>query len=170
MAAGLTLPRTHFGRFEALLREVAGQWIDEQDLTATLYTDGPLAPAELSLETAMALRSGGPWGQGFPEPVFEGRFRVLHRRVVGGDHLKLSVTPADADTAVDAIAFGAVEAGWHGARRAGRHGLPPGGERLPGRGASAAGRQAHGRRALQLDLGLSHPRSGCQSAPLAAVR
>jgi single-stranded-DNA-specific exonuclease len=74
-----------------------------------IHSDGELPPAELSLETARALRGAGPWGAGFPEPVFDGEFTVADARIVGGKHLKLQLragAAAHAGAPLDAIAFG----------------------------------------------------------------
>ncbi len=68
-------------------------------------TDGPLSGAELTIQTAEALADAGPWGQGWEEPLFDDRFRVLERRVVGSDHLKLLLEPLSGGPALDAIAF-----------------------------------------------------------------
>jgi single-stranded-DNA-specific exonuclease len=68
-------------------------------------TDGELTSDEIALETAQALRDGGPWGQAFPEPCFDGRFAVKNARVVGDKHLKMWVTTSDRSRAFDAIAF-----------------------------------------------------------------
>jgi single-stranded-DNA-specific exonuclease len=82
-----------------------------------LVTDGELTPDELCLELADALRDGGPWGQGFPEPLFDGVFELLDCRTVGERHLKLSVQPAGVRRRFDAIAFNTpTEAGVAGAR------------------------------------------------------
>jgi single-stranded-DNA-specific exonuclease len=64
--------------------------------------------AELSLDTARVLRGAGPWGQGFPEPVFDGDFQVVDARIVGGKHLKMQLRVTDrADSEpIEAIAFG----------------------------------------------------------------
>jgi single-stranded-DNA-specific exonuclease len=80
-----------------------------------VHSDGELSDTELSVETARLLRGGGPWGQGFPEPVFDGDFKVLDLRLVGGKHLKLQLEPLRSDgttratgaaRGIDAIAFG----------------------------------------------------------------
>jgi single-stranded-DNA-specific exonuclease len=71
-----------------------------------IESDGALAPAEISLETALALEGGGPWGQGFPEPLFDNEFEVLESRVVGQRHLKFLLRAAPATPPVEAIAFG----------------------------------------------------------------
>jgi single-stranded-DNA-specific exonuclease len=59
----------------------------------------------MTLATAQALRAGGPWGQGFAEPVFDGRFTVLDSRIVGERHLKLRVRPEGDAAVLDGIAF-----------------------------------------------------------------
>ncbi len=71
-----------------------------------LETDGVLAAGEISLETARAIEEGGPWGQAFPEPVFDGEFDVVEARTVGDRHLKLWLRAAVAMQPIEAIAFG----------------------------------------------------------------
>ncbi len=70
-----------------------------------VLSDGELNPAEFSIETARAIIDAGPWGQGWDEPMFDGRFKVLDRRVVGAKHLKLVLEPVGGGPAIDAIAF-----------------------------------------------------------------
>ena len=74
-----------------------------------VYSDGELSGRELSLETAQLLRDASPWGQGFPEPVFEGNFDVLSHRVVGQRHMKMTLRPQGDDKEIDAIAFNTPE-------------------------------------------------------------
>ncbi len=100
-AAGLSLEQQHFERF----RECFDQLLEDIEFSdEKVMTDGELAADELSLETAEALNAAGPWGQGWPEPLFDGRFRVLERRVVGEKHLKLRLATGHG-SALDAIAF-----------------------------------------------------------------
>lgn len=112
MAAGLSLPEAHLERFREAFVETVKSWVSASDLDATVLTDGTLAPDELTLELAARLRNGGPWGQAFPEPVFEGTFAVRERRIVGGSHLKLRLSPVEGGPVVDAIAFGGADHGW----------------------------------------------------------
>jgi single-stranded-DNA-specific exonuclease len=70
-----------------------------------IWTDGELAAGDLSLELAEALRSGGPWGQGFPEPMFENVLEVVDYRVLKEAHLKLRVSHPDGGGLTDAIVF-----------------------------------------------------------------
>ncbi|QIT55566.1 single-stranded-DNA-specific exonuclease RecJ [Aquisalimonas sp. 2447] len=113
-AAGLSVRSDRFEAFRQAFSEVVDTILPLEQRQGVWLTDGELAPAELSLEVARALRGGGPWGQGFPEPVFDGVFLVAGARVVGDNHLKLRLQ-ADADgrgPTLDAIAFRALEAGW----------------------------------------------------------
>ncbi len=108
MAAGLTLDAGHLERFGDALRRHAETTLDAETLRAECWTDGELAPADCTRPLADALRLAGPWGQGFPEPRFDGVFRVVEWRVVGERHLKLRLSAGGA--AIDAIQFG----GWQG--------------------------------------------------------
>jgi single-stranded-DNA-specific exonuclease len=106
MAAGLTLKRESLARFADAFADEVGRRLTPAQMQNVLETDGELAVAELVLQTAQALESGGPWGQGFPEPVFEGEFTVADLRVVGERHLKLWLRPDPAARPLEAIAFG----------------------------------------------------------------
>ncbi|MFP4559701.1 MAG: single-stranded-DNA-specific exonuclease RecJ [Thiohalorhabdus sp.] len=105
MAAGLSLDPANleaFGEaFDGAVRELA----DPEALTPRLETDGELGPEELNLRKAELVESGGPWGTGFPAPLFQGRFRVGEARVVGHNHLKMGLFPEGADFTVEAIHF-----------------------------------------------------------------
>jgi len=106
MAAGLTLRRGALARFADAFAEEVGRRLSPSQMHNVIETDGELAPHEITLETARAIESGGPWGQAFPEPVFEGGFSVADWRVVGDRHLKLWVRADAAAPPVEAIAFG----------------------------------------------------------------
>ena len=73
-----------------------------------LLSDGELEANELQISLAETLRDAGPWGQGFPEPLFEGTFRVVNSRIVGGKHVKM-VLSHEGGVKVDAIAFNQLE-------------------------------------------------------------
>lgn len=110
MAAGLSLKRGHLEAFRAAFDAEVRLHLGAGDLQGVIYSDGELAAQELGLELALLLREAGPWGQGFPEPLFDGVFEVLGRRVVGERHLKLLVKPAAGGPSLDAIAFNMAEA------------------------------------------------------------
>ncbi|HEV7607720.1 MAG TPA: single-stranded-DNA-specific exonuclease RecJ [Steroidobacteraceae bacterium] len=105
MAAGLTIEEGHLDAFARAFDEEVTRWRDPSIPANRVETDGELASDEIALDTAQALRDGGPWGQAFPEPCFDGVFAVKNARVVGDKHLKLWVTTGDQARSFDAIAF-----------------------------------------------------------------
>ncbi len=112
MAAGLTLRAGVFDEFAQAFDQVCRTLMSDDALEERIDTDGELRPAEFSLELAEQLRWGGPWGQGFPEPVFEGWFRLVQQRIVGERHLKMVLQPRHSDLAMDAIWFNIDTTAW----------------------------------------------------------
>lgn len=110
MAAGLTLESEKLdefrGAFDRAVRRAVKQGGGKTELVPVLVTDGELADEELSLFSAQQLQEAGPWGQGFPEPSFDGEFHLVQQRIVGEKHLKMVVSPvAVSGKLIDAIAF-----------------------------------------------------------------
>jgi single-stranded-DNA-specific exonuclease len=113
MAAGLTLRREHFEIFCELFEQEVQLWLDEADLESVLVSDGELSALELNLELAEQLRAAGPWGQRFPEPLFDGIFSVKSQRIVGEKHLKLRLgLHGDHSSLIEAIAFNVDTSVW----------------------------------------------------------
>ncbi|MCU8470949.1 single-stranded-DNA-specific exonuclease RecJ [Vibrio vulnificus] len=109
MAAGLTIKECDFERFSQLFDQLVKRELDEAALKGIVLSDGELKPEEFSMHTAELLRSAGPWGQAFPEPIFDGEFKVLHQKLVGEKHLKLMLEPLfkghPTNIMIDGIAF-----------------------------------------------------------------
>jgi len=105
MAAGLTIPEDKLAAFSKAFDLAVRKELDEDALKGVLLSDGELDSHELNLQTAELLRSGGPWGQQFPEPMFDGKFRLLHQKLVGGKHLKMMLEPMTGGSVIDGIAF-----------------------------------------------------------------
>ena len=105
MAAGLSIREQDFEAFRDAFNEEAGRQLDPESLQGIIESDGELSAQDINLELAECLRNAGPWGQHFPEPLFDGEFEVDNWRVVGERHLKMQLAPADSDQRVDAIAF-----------------------------------------------------------------
>ncbi|HCE5181594.1 TPA: single-stranded-DNA-specific exonuclease RecJ [Vibrio parahaemolyticus] len=109
MAAGLTIKEQDFERFSRLFDEVVKKELDKAALKGVILTDGELKPEEFSMHIAEQLRAGGPFGQAFPEPIFDGEFKVLHQKLVGEKHLKLMLEPLykghPTNVMIDGIAF-----------------------------------------------------------------
>lgn len=105
MAAGMTLLRDDLDAFSEAFDTAVRDTLRAEDLEAAITTDGPLNSDELHLDTAALLKRAGPWGQHFPEPLFDGNFRVVSQRIVGENHLKLVLQPEDGGAIIDGIAF-----------------------------------------------------------------
>ncbi|MGQ9426353.1 single-stranded-DNA-specific exonuclease RecJ [Gilvimarinus sp. F26214L] len=113
MAAGLSIAREDFTRFQAIFDQVVRNKLTETDLQAQLLSDGCLDEEEMSLALAQQLRDAGPWGQHFPEPLFDGEFCLLQQRIVGEKHLKMVVSCSEQSQIIfDAIAFNVDVAQW----------------------------------------------------------
>ncbi len=112
MAAGLTIREADFDQFSSLFDQVTGRFLSGDELDGVLFSDGELSVNELSFELAEKIISSGPWGQGFPEPVFDGEFEVINTRVVGERHLKLQLRHPGNNRAIDAIAFNITDEDW----------------------------------------------------------
>lgn len=105
MAAGLSIHPDSLVAFkEALITEV-NKHLQPSQCEGELLTDGPLQPQELSLDTAQLLQQAGPWGQQFAEPVFDNIFEILDQRLVGKNHLKMTLMTTEENQQVEAIAF-----------------------------------------------------------------
>lgn len=105
MAAGLSLEEARFDEFRQRFAALIDEWLAGEALQGVIWSDGELRAQEFSLQTAELLREAGPWGQAFPEPVFDGRFKVLQQKLVGERHLKVMVEPVGGGPLLDGIAF-----------------------------------------------------------------
>jgi single-stranded-DNA-specific exonuclease len=107
MAAGLSLKTDDYARFAAAFDTIAREWLDEDQLQAVQLTDGELPAGAATLELARQLRAAGPWGQAFPEPVFDNLFECASWRVMGQRHLRLSLRDPRDGSVHDAVMFNA---------------------------------------------------------------
>jgi single-stranded-DNA-specific exonuclease len=104
MAAGLSLPLKHLAAFEKVFNQIAEESLKDKPLAGELITDGDLNTADFSLAFAQTLKNAGPWGQSFPEPMFDGEFQLMEQKLVGAKHLKMMVKH-ESGLLIDAIAF-----------------------------------------------------------------
>jgi single-stranded-DNA-specific exonuclease len=112
MAAGLSLRRDKFEEFCEYFDQEIERQIKIKGFDSELLSDGELAENQFSLELAEKFKQAGPWGQGFPEPQFDGKFNIHESRIVGGKHLKLKLYMNDKKDALDAIAFNHTDEHW----------------------------------------------------------
>ena len=104
MAAGLNLPLKNLSAFEQVFNQLAEEALQDKPLAGELITDGELEACDLTLDFAQCLKDAGPWGQQFPEPLFDGEFQLMDQRLVGSKHLKMMVKHPSG-VLIDAIAF-----------------------------------------------------------------
>lgn len=105
MAAGLTIRQELLDNFKKAFDEVVVELLNQEQLQGTIWTDGELNSHFFNVETAELLKYAEPWGQAFPEPMFDGEFRILQQRLVGQKHLKMMVESTQGGPLLDAIAF-----------------------------------------------------------------
>jgi single-stranded-DNA-specific exonuclease len=109
MAAGLTLEHSRLDEFALAFDDEVATWLRRIAPDDVLFTDGTLQPELMDIGTAQLLRNAGPWGQGFPEPAFDGEFEIESTRIVGERHVKFWLRPVDSTARFDAIAFGLLD-------------------------------------------------------------
>lgn len=112
MAAGLSIHESNYDQFEQAYLQAVEEFLQHDTLENIVYSDGELSSEEMTMSFAKTLTVDSIWGQGFPEPVFEGTFELLQRRIVGENHLKMVLCPEGADTEIHAIAFNKTDEDW----------------------------------------------------------
>ena len=105
MAAGLSLEKGSYPEFARAFVQEVERHVEDVNLQAVIESDGELAESDFDLALATELRFAGPWGQHFPEPVFDGQFQLVQQRLVAEKHLKLVLSPMGSKKVIDAIAF-----------------------------------------------------------------
>jgi len=112
MAAGLTIKESEYSNFSNIFNKYANQYISSDRLEDAYLTDGELSDEDFTVPLAQAIQDAGPWGQSFPEPTFAGQFKILDKRIVGENHLKLKLQSRDNSATLDAIAFNMTDTNW----------------------------------------------------------
>jgi len=119
MAAGLSIAEADYAIFKKAVETQLDRLYPDADFSGAIVSDGILDSAAIArwgglLQTAGALRDAGPWGSAFPEPLWNGDFKVIEQRTVGENHLKMRVRSASGGDVVDAIAFNQAGAAYRG--------------------------------------------------------
>ncbi len=112
MAAGLSLKLSHLEAFKQVFDETVTRLIDPEALRGKIWTDGALEPQDFTLNLASLIQNAGPWGQNFPEPVFDNEFLLVDQRIVGEKYLKLLLKIPETEQYLDAIAFKIEQEAW----------------------------------------------------------
>ena len=95
MAAGLTIRKQDFDKFDACFQEVASGLLTDELLERRHAHDGALEASEFTPEIGDLLAEE-IWGQGFPQPVFYGEFEITQQSLMKEKHLRLLVRPLGA--------------------------------------------------------------------------
>lgn len=112
MAAGLMIEEHRFTEFQLHFAKQVALVLPADAMQGIIWSDGELQPREMQLATAELIRDAGPWGQHFPEPVFDGVFTVISQKLLAGRHLKMLLEPLASNLLLDAIAFNIDPALW----------------------------------------------------------
>jgi single-stranded-DNA-specific exonuclease len=110
MAAGLSLDKSNYADFKSAFEAEVARQLNADALENIILSDGAIDSPEMSLQTAATIRMAGPWGQQFPEPVFDDVFEIINWRIVGAKHLKMQLRLQHTAPALDAIAFNHTDA------------------------------------------------------------
>ncbi|AJC50664.1 single-stranded-DNA-specific exonuclease RecJ [Coxiella endosymbiont of Amblyomma americanum] len=105
MAAGLSLPLSRYKEFQRAFSEEVRKNSKKEDLQPKLITDGALTTEELTVELAELIEQAAPWGHGFPEPMFDGCFKIVNQRIIGQQHLRLILQMPKSKYYIDGIIF-----------------------------------------------------------------
>lgn len=105
MAAGLTLHKNALERFTSALEDYVGMQLTDDMRRRQTLSDGALEPQWLTLDFALQLEQAGPWGQGFPAPVFDQRFELVDCWPLKEKHLRLILKEPESGQEVEAIWF-----------------------------------------------------------------
>ena len=112
MAAGLSIKEENFPLFAQKFQECVDSHMSPELLMNNIISDGELSSSDMSMSLAEQIEGIGPWGQGFPEPLFDGIFELRERKILADQHLKLSVSLNGSNKTFDAIAFYTLDEGW----------------------------------------------------------
>ena len=94
MAAGLTIRKSDFDKFDACFQQVASELLTDELLERRHAHDGALALTEFTPEIGDLLAEE-IWGQGFPQPIFYGEFEITQQTLMKEKHLRLMVRPIE---------------------------------------------------------------------------
>lgn len=108
MAAGATIQRERIEEFRTLFDAKAAALLSQCGGEAPIETDGALPGTHVNLDFARALEYFGPWGQGYPEPTFDGSFMIRDIKLLGNRNLRMTLVGPD--FSVTAIRFRATAA------------------------------------------------------------
>lgn len=112
MAAGLTIPQCNLTKFSQYFNDEVTRISRDIPLDNVIETDGEIANHFCTVDTAKLLKESGPWGEKFPEPLFDGIFIIHQQKIVAGKHLKLVIESVNGGSLLNCIMFNVDLAIW----------------------------------------------------------
>lgn len=112
MAAGLSLYKKDLALFTKKMNKIVLKYCDDETFTEIFYSDGELSEQDFNLTIAEQLRNAAPWGQQFPEPLFDGSFQIMQKQILKQKHLRLLLKPEQGQNTISAIAFNTDVINW----------------------------------------------------------
>ncbi|OCF97854.1 single-stranded-DNA-specific exonuclease RecJ [Gilliamella sp. wkB308] len=112
MAVGLTIHENNLSRFTTCVEALLLKRLDDKLLETVIETDGEIDGQDFNYSIAKQLKDSGPWGEGFPEPIFDGEFIIHQQRLLADKHLKLVLEPKNGGPIIDGIAFNVDRLEW----------------------------------------------------------
>ncbi|QYN45256.1 single-stranded-DNA-specific exonuclease RecJ [Gilliamella sp. ESL0441] len=112
MAVGLTIHEKNLSQFSACVEALLLKRINDELLESVIETDGEINEQDFNYSIAKQLKESGPWGEGFPEPLFDGEFIIHQQRLLADKHLKLVLEPKNGGPIIDGIAFNVNRLEW----------------------------------------------------------
>lgn len=104
MAGGLSLEPDQLDELKSWMQDHMAEFREERAAAKELEIDAVLAPSQVTTETYDLVQTISPFGQGAPEPVFAiQNVEITHTRLIGENHLKLTVE--DAGARIDALVW-----------------------------------------------------------------
>ncbi len=110
MAAGLSLYEENLAKFQQAINEEVTQFVEKEATVDSIFnqeifTDGELSMNMLNLQVVDELKVAFPWGQQFPEPMFDDCFQVVDYRILKDVHLKFTLQKKGSNQLIEGLAF-----------------------------------------------------------------
>lgn len=90
MAAGLTIEKEKLDLFSDLFEEAVKYYCNGKELKNQKDIDIDLETKYINIETADLIKDE-IWGQGFPAPLFSGKFNLVDQKILKDAHLKVTL-------------------------------------------------------------------------------
>lgn len=117
MAAGLSIAKEDLDEFKKAIKLVMKKFMKQAYLQKVFLSDGDLKEGDIHLRHAQDIEAGGPWGMGFEEPVFHGKFKLLETKsLANGRHGAYTLKKYDGTKLFSGIYFNVNPEHYHGIR------------------------------------------------------